>query len=137
MRGFKGGGGGARLPNTPKMNSWLSHSGMLAPSKFKFGGSRPKSGLGTGIRSRTPTVRMRKGTAGLSPYVRSMHAGSTQTTGMVRQHGLVWGKQVFHTRSEFSRSLAKRGVSLQSFAKKHKAAYNGLSTSFTKSKLSR
>lgn len=92
---------------------------IKAVKPISIGGRRgtgmPKSGI-------SPLASRRSS----SPYVKGMHAGSSQSTGAVKKHGLVWGGQVFHTRSAFGRSLASHGASLQTFSKKHGAAYNGL-----------
>jgi hypothetical protein len=139
---------GARPASQHRMFGWL-RPGALTHSKPKFGtrvvGYHPPKALKPiSIRntSGAPRRRTRNPNSFGAPvkrggYGSNFHRGTSQSQGAVKKNGLVWGGRVFHSRSEFSRSLSAHGTNIATFAKRHKNAYGGLSTSFSRTKNSR
>jgi hypothetical protein len=151
----------AKLPNTAKMQQWLRPGGMYGADAFpgilSASGKPLAGGKATGsTTSKSGTKRKRtktktklssgssSGGTSVSGYttrngrrVRAYKRGTTQSQSQVRQQGLVWGGRVYHSRSQFARSLARHGTSINVFARRHRNAYRGLTTSFTKTSRSR
>lgn len=136
-------------PGSRRMFGWLKPSKLSKPPRSQFGtrvvGYHPPKALKpistrstSGIRPRRRTNPNSFGNAiPRGGYGSNFHRGTSQSTGAVRGNGLVWGNRVFHSRSQFSRSLQAHGTNIATFAKRHRNAYTGLSTSFSRTKSSR